>query len=148
MQERGLLGEFSNVDQLNHEVWKAIEHDLTQLRLENAPQQRVRTGVDLLVQPGSERELNNYDSKGKPRYRTRRWLDIENRGDVDAEQVVIRPVGEESGVMLITGGNPTVIHRGQSRRFAMELFGGESDPVVNVSWVEDGKTRDKDFHVG
>ncbi|QCQ17252.1 DUF4062 domain-containing protein [Microbacterium sp. RG1] len=148
MQERGLLGEFSNVDQLNHEVWKAIEHDLTQLRLENSPQQRVRTGVDLLVQPGSERELNSYDSKGKPRYRTRRWLEIENRGDVDAEQVVIRPVGEDSGVMLMAGGKPTVIHRGQSRRFAMELFGGESDPVVTVSWVEHGETREKDFHVG
>ncbi|MCC4908454.1 DUF4062 domain-containing protein [Microbacterium sp. cx-59] len=148
MEERGLLGEFSNVDQLNHEVWKAIEHDLTQLRLDASPQRAAPTGVDLIVQPGREREVNSFDSKGKPRYRTRHWLDIENRGDVDAEQVVLEPVGQNAGVMLVTTGKPTVIHRGQSRRFAMEFYGGGGDPVIKVRWVEDGEPREKDYHVG
>lgn len=31
MYNRGLLGEFSTPDQLNHEVWKAIEHDIATL---------------------------------------------------------------------------------------------------------------------
>ena len=148
MQDRGLLGEFNNVDQLNHEVWKAIEHDLTQMRLDASPQPNARAGVDLLVQPGSEREVSGFDSKGKPRYRTRRWLDIENKGDVDAEAVVVEAASEESPVLLVTGSKPTVIHRGQSRRFAMEFYGGEGDRVVKVRWVQDGNLKEKDFHIG
>jgi len=148
MQDRGLLGEFSNVEQLNHEVWKAIEHDLGQMRLDSSPQRNIRAGVDLLVQPGSDREVSGFDSKGKPRYRTRRWLDIENRGDVDAEEVFLEAAGEDSSVLLMTGSQPTVIHRSQSRRFPMEFYGGEGARVVKVRWVEDGEPKEKDFHVG
>lgn len=36
MQTKGLLGEFSAARELNREVWKAIEHDLDSLNLQNS----------------------------------------------------------------------------------------------------------------
>jgi hypothetical protein len=39
MQMKGLLGEFTDVSQLEREVWKAIEHDIAQMR-SSRPQHR------------------------------------------------------------------------------------------------------------
>lgn len=96
MQTEGLLGEFSNVSQLQHEVWKAIEHDLVRLGT-SAPSNAVpATAVHFKVQPEQEREVSGYTAQGVPRYSTRRWLEVTNEGSVDAENVRFEAVGDAS----------------------------------------------------
>lgn len=149
MQDKGLLGEFSDLEHLSFEVWKAIEHDLAGRvpNDENTPE--TTTGVRLVVQPGSEREVSGFDRKGKPRYRTRRWVDISNRGNVDATDVTMQSVGEASGLLLMAPNTPTVINAGQSRRFAMGLaWGGPDDPKILLRWVDQGEHKKHEYHVG
>ncbi len=49
MLTRGLLGEYSNVSQLEHEVWKAIEHDIAAMSISQSPQVSNPTAIDFLV---------------------------------------------------------------------------------------------------
>ncbi|UPO76394.1 DUF4062 domain-containing protein [Arthrobacter sp. Helios] len=148
--KRGLLGEFSTPSQLSHEVWKAIEFDLAQLDLEapNVPKRNV--GVDFLVQPRQEREMKGLSRQGKPQYTTRRWLEIINQGDEDAENFRIEVANSDAGMVL--GGSddsPTTIHRGQVRTVpVMMMMGGEGQPAVRLLWTEDGEEKSKEVHVG
>lgn len=150
MQDRGLLGEFNNPEQLNHEVWKAIEHDIVSLKLDATPAvQSQPSGVDFLVQPHQEREISGVNSKGAPRYTTKHWLDITNTGDRDAEGVLFESVGEDSAMFIAGPEGSTTIHRGQTRRLpVMFTFGGSDDPVLRIQWVEDDDAKHRDFHVG
>ncbi|WP_163541995.1 DUF4062 domain-containing protein [Occultella kanbiaonis] len=147
---RGLLGEFSNLSQLEHEVWKAIEYDVANLSLAVPVLDRAASGVRFSVQPKQERELRDYDKKGKPRYTTRHWLEITNTGDRDAEGVVFEPASERTGMHLVTDGTPTTIHAGQTRRLnlAYMLAGGGDSDVLRVRWSDDGETKEREFHVG
>ncbi|WP_245637890.1 hypothetical protein [Actinomadura rubrobrunea] len=148
VQNRGLLGEFSNTDQLNHEVWKAIEHDIATLFPEGStPSRKEPTGVEFVVQPQQEREVSGFNSKGKPRYRTRRWLEVTNIGSRDAEDVTFESVND--GDLILTDPSaPTIIHRGQTRRVHVIRTSSTGDPVVRIHWTEDGKQKMRDFHVG
>jgi hypothetical protein len=93
VQSRGLLGEFSNLSELNREVWKAIEHDVVTLDL-GVPVLATNVSVDLLVQPKQERELSGVDAGGKSKYTTRHCLQITNQGSMDAEEVRYEAIGE------------------------------------------------------
>lgn len=148
IQTRGLLGEFNNVSQLEHEVWKAIEYDIPKLDLGVSTLQRQQSGVDLLVQPQQEREITSYSKKGAPRYKTRRWVDITNRGTSDADDVVVESVGEQPSVMVFGEDTPTVIHAGQTRRVSILFTNGEAAPVIRIKWIEDGEPQEREFHVG
>lgn len=149
MQSRGLLGEFSNVSQLEHEVWKAIEHDLARMDLGPAAVGSRGSGVRLVVQPRQEREATGNDSKGRPRYSTRHWLEVTNDGDIDAEEVTFESVGERSGLGLLDDGRATVIHAGQTRRVNLYYsFGGDGPAIIRAKWTERGEDRERDFHVG
>ncbi|WP_336627507.1 MULTISPECIES: DUF4062 domain-containing protein [unclassified Microbacterium] len=150
MQDRGLLGEFSNVEQLNHEVWKAIEHDIAAMSLQSVtapPSEPV--GVDFFVQPRQEREMSGLNSKGAPRYSTKHWAEVTNTGDRDAESVTFESPAENGGMFVAGADEPTIIHRGQMRRVPlMFTWGGSSDPILRIHWIEDGESRHRDFHVG
>ena len=149
MQERSLLGEFSTPSELNYEVWKAIEHDLEQLALCSPVAPKRDRGVDFVVQPQQAREVSGYDPTGKPRYTTRHWLEVTNQGGQDAEQLFFEKVGEESGMQLLAPEDPTVIHRGQTRKLnVFYSMSGSGGAVVRIRWVEDGQEMQKDFHVG
>lgn len=149
IQQRGLLGEFENVSQLEHEVWKAIEYDITALSLGVPVLQPAATGVKFQVQPKQEREMKDVDKKGKPRYTTRHWLEVTNEGSEDAHDVVFETVGEHSRMHLFTDGKPTVIHGGQTRIIpAQYMFGGEDPDILRIHWTEDGETKEREFHVG
>ena len=150
MQDRGLLGEFNNPEHLNHEVWKAIEHDIPRLNVGTEPLTRQEpTGVDFLVQPGQEREVSGATSKGAPKYRTKHWLDVTNTGDRDAENATFEAVLEDGFMRLIAPQNPTTIHKGQSRRLPVLYAAGGSDgALLRIRWTEDGEDKERDFHVG
>lgn len=149
ISERGLLGEFANAGHLGHEVWKAIEYDITSL--DSAAQQpsAAKSGVRFTAQPQQERELKSYDNKGKPRYSTRHWIDITNTGEEDATDVRFEVVGEHSGMMLTNDETSTVIHAGQSRRLNVAHFMGGDDPdIIRIRWSENGDEKEREFHVG
>jgi hypothetical protein len=149
ISQRGLLGGFSNASQLEHEVWKAIEFDIASLSLGVPVLRTTSTGVRFSVQPQQEREIRDYDKKGKPRYSTRHWIEITNAGDQDAEEVAFEVVGEHSRMFLATDGKPTTIHAGQTRRLNVEYtFGGGDPDILRIRWTEDGEQKARDFHVG
>jgi hypothetical protein len=149
LARRGLLGEFSSASQLEHEVWKAIEFDLSRMEPLAAAPTNPTQGVDFSVQPQEEREIRDYDKKGKPRYTTRRWIDVTNDGTVDAEGVVFDSVGDDPMMELLVDAAPTVIHSKQTRRVPMIfMMGSSTSPVLGITWVEDGETQRREFHVG
>ncbi len=102
-------------------------------------------GVDLLAQPGQE-NVPKTDSQGRLRNETKRWVDLHNKGDVDANGVSIE--SDTAGVFVGGGSELTVIHAGQSRRFPLMLSLAAADPTIMVRWVESGEAREKRFHIG
>lgn len=148
ISQRGLLGEFSNVSQLEHEVWKAIEYDIANLSLGVPVVKVAESEVRFSVQPRQEREIRDYDKKGKPRYSTRHWLEITNVGGQDAEEVVFEPMGEQSGIYLATDGIPTTIHAGQTRRLNVARSMGGGPGILRIQWKENGEEKGREFHVG
>lgn len=148
IETRGLLGQFSNPSQLQHEVWKAIEHDITSGGFTVSAPALKSPGVDLVVQPKQERELKGVDSKGKSSYTTRHWLEVTNRGSVDAENVTFGSVGDDSGLILLGNSNPTVIHAGQTRRVSVAYtWGGGDASILKMHWMEGDQQKERDFHV-
>lgn len=148
--KKGLLGEFSTLNQLSHEVWKAIEFDLAQLDLGTPGTPKRNVGVDLLVQPRQERETKGLSRQGKQQYTTRRWLEITNQGDQDADNFRVEVANPDAGMVLGSGDDgPTTIHRGQMRTVpVIMMMGGEGQPTVRVLWTEDGREQSKEVHVG
>lgn len=148
LEGRGLLGEFTNPSQLEHEVWKAIEHDIAALDMTGAAEPGLSREVDLLVQPRQDREVKGFNRQGKPQYTTRHWIEITNRGAVDAENVTFESLGD-SALHLGREGTPTVIHAGQTRTLnTFYTFGGTEEPVLRVRWTYDGRAFERDYHVG
>jgi hypothetical protein len=146
LQSKGLLGEFRNASQLEHEVWKAIEHDIARFSL-RAPHPAVESKkVNFQVQPKQEREVK-YDSKGKPRNSTRHWIEITNTGTDDAHGVMFASVGEPTSMHLAAPDEPTVIHAGQTRHLNTLYTMGGGESILRIAWVEEDETISKDFHV-
>lgn len=148
-EQRGLLGEFSNPSQLTHEVWKAIEHDLGSLSLTAPTTPGPVSGVKFRAQPRQEREVSGSSKNGSPRYTTRHWVEVTNVGDVDAQEVTFEAVGEEPSMMVMDGGEPTVVHSDQTRHVPFIFYGGGSGPnVLRINWRDEDERRHADFHVG
>lgn len=146
MEERGILGSFSNLEELTVLVWRTLEHDLNLLDLSSSSARASRNGVDLLVQPRQEREVAGFQKNGNPRYTTHRWADVTNRGDVDAEQVTFDAIPENAAIRLVTPDGPVTIQSGGSRRVPYTLFLGSGRNVrLRVRWVEDGNEKHQDF---
>lgn len=149
IQDRGLLGEFSNLSQLQYEVWKAIEFDIAAFALGAPVLNGPASGVQFQVQPQQEREVKDYDKRGKPRYKTRHWIEVTNTGDEDAHEVTFEAVGENPSMVVLSDSGPTVIHAGQTRRVhvAHGMGGGVQD-VLCIRWSEGGEAKGREFHVG
>jgi hypothetical protein len=147
MESKGLLGAYSNVSQLEHEVWKAIELDISTISVASQKPATVEAKhIDFLVQPQQAQEVT-YDSKGKPRNRTRHWLDVTNTGTKDALGVSFASVGEPTSLHLGTGGGSTVIHHGQIRRVDTFYAMGGGESILRITWIDDDGEHFKDFHV-
>lgn len=148
MLSKGILGEFSSPEQLGVLVWQAMEFDLATLAPEGAPRLSTgRAGVDFLVQPGSEREVSGFQKNGSPRYKTRRWIDVTNRGDRDAEQVTFALVGENVPLWLHAPQHPVTIQAGGGRRrVPYELSMASPDQAqVLISWEVDGQPSERAY---
>ena len=147
MQDRGILGEFSNSEDLTVLVWRTIEHDLARLELSSDGASSSRRGVDLLVQSQREREISGFQKNGNPKYTTRRWADVTNRGDRDAELVTFEVNPGGAAMRLSVPDTPVTIQSGGgSRRVPYMLFmQSTGTEQLRVRWVEDGEERHRDF---
>jgi hypothetical protein len=90
------------------------------------------------------------NSKGAPRYTTRRWIDVTNTGGLDAEEVTFEAYTDDNKLMMLMGpSGPTTIHKGQTWRIGVTYSAAGSDEaVLRVRWSEGGTAQEKDFHVG
>lgn len=147
IQERGLLGEFRNIDQLLAEVWKCIEVDIAE-KYFASPSTPVLAPVRFLVQPKSEQEVRY--SRGVPSDRRRTWIEVTNRSTTtDAEDVTFTLVGGDSMHIMLPE-HPITIHALQTRELPTAHFLGASDedPVLRVQWTENGAKQSRDFSIG
>ena len=146
VEKRGLYGTFGSPEELTAHIWQAIDHDLTNV-LDLTPSTRAvsSAGVDWLVQPGQE-SVPETDSRGRLKSRTKRWVDLTNRGDRDAEDVQIESL--DPGIHVHSR-ESTVVHAGQTRRLPLLYsFGGSGDPVIRVRWTEGSEPQEREFHIG
>ncbi len=109
----GLAGQFTTADELKDLVWQA-NFDLGSLDPVDEPTQASSVGIRFFAQSGSERLLKT-DSHGRLKHETKRWVDLTNQGEIDAEHVKVEPA--ESQTIWMYGGNETTIHAGQTRRY-------------------------------
>jgi len=146
-----LYGEYDNVTDLTVQVWKAIEHDLAKMDLDSprSPELGVAEEARFFVQRQQATDTV-FSSKGEPRTRTRRWIDVTNQSDTeDAEHVTFEL--ETSGDMhLFAPNEPITVHSRQTRQIPFELGigGNSSEPILIVSWDVDGARKSKRFNVG
>lgn len=143
-QLSGLYATFSNTAELHTLVWSAIEHDVAQLKEAEGPATSSNSGVDFLVQPASER-LPKTDSKGRLKYETKRWVEITNRGDVDAENVMVEAV--EGGQFWVHRPGPTTIQHGQTRRVPVQYSAATAQAAIIIRWTENGVEHSREFDI-
>lgn len=146
-----LYGEYDNVTDLTVQVWKAIEYDLAKMNLDapRPPGPDAVNDVRFFVQKQQSTETV-FSTKGEPRTRTRRWIDVTNQSDTkDAENVTFEL--ETPGDMHMFAPNePITVHPRQTRQIPFEVgIGGVSgEPILIVNWDLDGERKSKRFNVG
>lgn len=143
-QLEGLYATFANMAELNSLVWAAIEHDVAHLKGAPLPEPPPRSGAEFLVEPGSER-LPNTDSKGRLKYETKRWVDITNRGNSDAESVTVEAV--DGGNFWLHWPGPRTIQHGQTRQLSVQYSSATVRAAIVVSWIENGQEYSREFDI-
>lgn len=140
----GLYSTFSNIGELRSRVWQAIEHDIAQLQQQIHQPVEATGGVDFLVQPASER-LPKTDHQGRLTHSTERWVEVTNRGDVDAEDVMVEAA---PGTNFFVGwSGPTTIQRGQMRKAPVMYSLATSRAAIILSWTDRGTKHTKEFDI-
>lgn len=140
----GLYSTFANPGELRIKVWQAIEHDIAQLRRDVDVPVETRGGVDFLVQPASER-LPKTDSRGRLTYETKRWVELTNRGDADAKDVVVEAAPDTNFWLHWPG--PTTIQHGQMRKVPVMYSMATSRAAIVVRWTEGGAEHRREFDI-
>lgn len=146
LAQRSLYGTYANADELIAKVWAAIEGDIAALGLGTPEPVPTRSGVKLVVQSGSD-NISEQDNRGRLRNRVRRFIDVRNEGDVDADELTARAGGRPANI-LYEGDRPRTVHAGQLERFHYDLSIAEGIPTsVEVKWAEDGEPRERVFDI-
>jgi len=147
IRERGLLGEFDDIRQLENQIWSAIEHDLAKIDLSVAEVLHAPIGVRFRVDSKSERHEKEIDKRGKIKYTTNYWLEVTNIGDEAAESVTFEGHAS-SGVMHITvNDEPITLEAGSVWRIPVVYAMGTSGQTLTIRWLEHDETRSKTFNV-
>ncbi|MCP3426368.1 DUF4062 domain-containing protein [Rothia sp. AR01] len=145
--QRGLLGEFDNNAQLNHEVWKAVEHDIAAADLGAPVLTQKPTGVRIRVQSEREREATGVDKRGRMKYKTKCHFDVHNDGGDDAVDVTFESEANTGLMRISPPSAPVTIQAGSSWRIPVAYSMGVEEPRLKVSWLENNERREKTFDV-
>lgn len=147
ISKRGLFGEFADTNQLESQIWRAIEHDLQRGEFLESELQQVSVGVRFRVDSKSERIQKSIDKQGKVQYDTKRWYEVTNIGDSPAEYVTFNPQAA-SGLMRLPGSrSPVAIEPGATWNVPVACANGTVGKKLIIHWVEDGKNMEKIFDV-
>lgn len=138
IQSMGLYGSFDSPGDLEAQVRRAIEHDISKLNL-SAAAVKSPAGASLSGRYMFRREP---DSKGRIRSKGER-LEITNSGGVPAENVTVTLSSLEDDLqapMLLSDGGPfTIAPNGGSYSVPVLMYAGTASRVqANYAWFEDG----------
>lgn len=147
IKKRGLLGEFDDIRQLQHQIWRAIELDLTKIDLSVSDVRHESIGVRFRVDSKRERYEKEVDKQGKVKYKTRHWLEVTNIGDEAAKSVTFK--GQtSSGLMRIKADEePITLEAGAVWKIPVVYVMGTSGQTLTIYWVEGEKEHSKTFNV-
>lgn len=144
MKSKGILGEFSNPDELLMLVWQAVGHDLLQFNLGESASKPQTSNVDLLLQLEFDEKPTSSRRDGTPRFSKSWRIEVTNRGSRDAEGVTFESLTDR--IRLHGTSDPIRIHSGQTRRIPVTMLGG-FNKVIRVSWLEGNERQEKDFEI-
>lgn len=178
MGELGLYDSFDSLENLNKKVLNAVNKDVWDLRETStqkssdrrAPEQEPnahfslegeganlsaatngldKNQVEFRVQPRNEREFKGTDKRGKAQYRLRNWIEVENIGGRDADDVTFAAQIDEGRFMrLMVPENPITIQSGSKRELPVQYSAaGKSGAKVTIQWFCDGQMEEKTFNV-
>ncbi|WP_192497466.1 DUF4062 domain-containing protein [Corynebacterium sp. 321] len=147
ISNRGLLGEFNSIHDLEDKIGAAIECDLAKMDLSLMKGQGKTEGVRFKVISRNEQQKKVSRKSGNVKYETKRWYEVTNIGDLAAESVTFE--GESaSGVMkLLQVQWPVTIEPGGSWSIPVVYSMGTSGTKLTIRWVENDENRSKTFDV-
>ena len=147
IRERGLLGEFDDIRQLDNQIWAAVENDLAKIDLSVAEVRHQPIGVRFRVESKSERHVKQIDKRGNIKYETKHWFEVTNTGDVAAESVTFEGQAASGLMRLLVDDQPITLEPGVSSRVPVLYSMGTFGTKITVRWVEDSKEKSKTFDV-
>jgi len=147
IRERGLLGEFDDIRQLENQIWSALEHDLAKIDLSVTAVRHKPIGVRFRVDSKSERREKEIDKRGKIRYQTKHWFEVTNIGDESAESVTFEGQASSGVMRIMANDEPITLEAGSVWRIPVVYAMGMSGQTLTISWLERGEKRSKTFNV-
>lgn len=147
IRERGLLGEFDDIRQLDSQIWAAVENDLAKIDLSVAEVRHQPIGVRFRVESKSERHVKQIDKRGNIKYETKHWFEVTNTGDLAAESVTFEGQAASGLMRLLVDDQPITLEPGVSSRVPVLYSMGTFGTKITVRWVEDSKEKSKTFDV-
>lgn len=154
LEQRGLLGTYSDPADLAGQVTRAVESDIDEKGWSTAlPGPRPRSGANLRWEHLHEKEQRGLDKKNKMQYRTtQNDLVVTNDGDADAENLTftVESIGELHFHMQYDG-EPVTVSRGSTMAwlFIASASMGDTGRSVRVQakWDEDGTPQEREWTV-
>ncbi len=147
ISSRGLLGEFDSTNQLEQQVWSAIEHDLASLDVTTELDRAIPTGVQFRVDSKTNREFQGTDKNGHAKYTTKHWYEVTNIGGTAAQSVTFESSSTSGLMQLITDERPITLEPGAVWKIPVALSSGVSGMHLIVHWVENDQDESKAFDV-
>lgn len=151
LQERGVLGSYSDPKDLAAQVVGAVEADLAEADWSTSqarPGAGEVRGADLRWEHRQEREPYQ-DSKGRLKHRTKvNDLVVTNEGDADAEEMTftVEPVGDTNFAFPDSPTEPVTVHQGSSMGWLLiptPSFGNSGNTVkIEAKWTEGGDPKE------
>lgn len=147
ISERGLLGEFDDARQLESQIWAAIELDLARMDMATAASQETSVGVRFRVASKSERLQTGIDKSGKVKYKTKRWYEVTNTGDLAAESVTFEGQATSGLMRLLVDNQPITLEPGVIWKVPVLYSMNTAGTKLTVHWVEENEKQSKSFDV-
>ncbi|MFI5501702.1 hypothetical protein ACIA5E_21790 [Nocardia asteroides] len=141
----GLLGEYANPADLAYRVRDAIEDDLKVLGLGAVgPIKRGGGQAIPVARFVSERQPNGFDSKGKPKYRTRERLVVKNESSTTTAEQLTLDISEIADYVFEFDAAPFDLHPMAELQWIMGTHSGTPlQASVTLRWQEDGEVRER-----
>lgn len=144
LQAKGLLGEYSDLNDLAYKVRDAVEQDVAELGLGDVSVQSKR-GEHAIPRFRVERtrEQSGVDRKGAPKFRTRSKLVLENKSQTVPAYDLTFDLGPLRGSMFRENDAPfTLLPLADVQWELMLDMGSPTQVDIPIKWLEDGKAQE------